>query len=57
MKLRVPVALVAAPDVVEKNRFAEYADTTLDARASAAWLKESRKRWAKVIKSAGISAE
>ncbi len=48
---------MAAPDVQEKNRFADYADTGLDARASAAWLKDSRERWAKVIQRAGIAAE
>jgi tripartite-type tricarboxylate transporter receptor subunit TctC len=48
---------MAAPDVQEKNRFADYSDTNLDARASAAWLKDSRERWAKVIQRAGISAE
>ena len=48
---------MALPDVVEKNRFADYADTALDARQSAAWLKDSRERWAKVIKSAGITTE
>ena len=48
---------MAAPDVQEKNRFADYADTNLDARGSAAWLKDSRERWAKVIQRAGISAE
>jgi tripartite-type tricarboxylate transporter receptor subunit TctC len=48
---------MAAPDVQEKNRFADYADTGLDPRQSAAWLKESRERWAKVIQRAGISAE
>ncbi len=48
---------MALPDVQEKNRFADYADTGLDSRASAAWLKDSRERWAKVIQRAGISAE
>jgi tripartite-type tricarboxylate transporter receptor subunit TctC len=48
---------MASPDVIEKNRFADYADTGLDARQSAAWLKDSRERWAKVIKSAGITSE
>ncbi len=48
---------MALPDVIEKNRFADYADTALDARQSAAWLKDSRERWAKVIKSAGITTE
>jgi tripartite-type tricarboxylate transporter receptor subunit TctC len=48
---------MAAPDVHEKNRFADYADTGLDARQSGAWLKDSRERWAKVIKSAGITSE
>ena len=48
---------MAAPDVQEKNRFADYADTGLDARQSAAWLKDSRERWAKVIQRAGITVE
>ena len=48
---------MASPDVQEKNRFADYADTNLDARASGAWLKDSRERWAKVIQRAGIKAE
>ena len=48
---------MALPDVIEKNRFADYADTALDARQSAAWLKDSRERWAKVIKSASITTE
>ena len=48
---------MAAADVQEKNRFADYADTGLDARDSAAWLKDSRERWAKVIQRAGITAE
>jgi len=48
---------MASPDVQEKNRFADYADTGLDARQSAAWLKDSRERWAKVIQRAGITVE
>ncbi len=48
---------MALADVQEKNRFADYADTNLDARQSAAWLKDSRERWAKVISRAGISVE
>jgi tripartite-type tricarboxylate transporter receptor subunit TctC len=45
------------PDVQEKNRFADYADTKLESRGSVAWLKDSRERWAKVIQRAGITAE
>ena len=48
---------MASPDVQEKNRFADYADTGLDAAKSAAWLKESRERWARVIQRAGIAVE
>ena len=48
---------MASPDVQEKNRFADYADTAMDARQSGAWLKDSRERWAKVIQRAGISIE
>ena len=48
---------MAAPDVQEKNRFADYADNGMDARPSGAWLRDSRERWAKVIQRAGISAE
>jgi len=48
---------MASPDVQEKNRFADYADTKLDAGASSAWLKDSRERWAKVIQRAGIKPE
>ncbi len=48
---------MASADVQEKNRVADYSDTKLDARASAAWLKDSRERWARVIQRSGISAE
>ena len=46
---------MASPDVQEKNRFSDYADTALDARPSAAWLEDSRERWAEVIQRAGIT--
>jgi tripartite-type tricarboxylate transporter receptor subunit TctC len=48
---------MAAPDVQEKNRIADYAATNLDPKQSAAWLAESRERWTKVIQQNGISAE
>ena len=48
---------MASPEVQEKNRFSDYADTALDARQSAAWLEDSRERWAKVIQRAGITVE
>ena len=46
---------LAQPDVAEKNRGFDYAPTGLDPRASAAWLKENRERWAAVVKRAGIT--
>jgi len=48
---------LAATDVQEKNRLADYLVTDLDARQSAEWLRENRERWAKVIARAGISAD
>ena len=48
---------MAAPDVQEKNRIADYAATDLDYKRSAAWLKENRDRWAGVIQRAGIVIE
>ena len=46
---------LAAPDVAEKNRGFDYAPTGLDPKASAAWLRENRERWAAVVKRAGIT--
>ena len=48
---------MAQADVQEKNRFADYTATGLDPKQSAAWLKENRDRWTKVIQQAAISAE
>src|SRR3954470_12429278 len=49
--------VMAAPDVQEKNRVADYAATGLDPRQSAAWLAEKRAHWARVVERAGITAE
>jgi tripartite-type tricarboxylate transporter receptor subunit TctC len=48
---------LASPDVIEKNRIADYVPTNLDPKQSAAWLSENRDRWTKVITQAGIVAE
>jgi tripartite-type tricarboxylate transporter receptor subunit TctC len=48
---------MAAPDVIEKNRAADYAATGLDPKQSAAWLAQSRERWTKVIQDAKISID
>jgi tripartite-type tricarboxylate transporter receptor subunit TctC len=48
---------MAAADVQEKNRMADYVATGLDPKQSAAWLRETREKWTKVINQAGISAE
>ena len=48
---------MAAPDVQEKNRAADYAPTNLDPKQSAAWLRGSRDKWTKVINDAAISPE
>jgi tripartite-type tricarboxylate transporter receptor subunit TctC len=37
---------MAAPDVQERNRLADYSPTGLDARQSAAWLADKRAHWA-----------
>jgi tripartite-type tricarboxylate transporter receptor subunit TctC len=48
---------LAAPDVQEKNRTADYASMDLDAAQSAAWLKDKREHWAGVVQRAGIIVE
>src|SRR3954462_1535636 len=48
---------MAAADVQEKNRVADYTAMDLDPRQSAAWLKEKREHWARVVQRAGIGAE
>jgi tripartite-type tricarboxylate transporter receptor subunit TctC len=45
------------PDVIEKNRMADYVATGLDPKQSAAWLRDNREKWTKVINQAGISPE
>jgi len=54
---RAILRALATPEVQEKNRAADYAATTLDAKQSAAWLKDKREGWAKVVARAGISAD
>ena len=48
---------MAQPDVQEKNRMADYAATGLDPKQSAAWLRENREKWTKVVNQAGIQVE
>jgi len=54
---RAVLRALAMPDVQEKNRLADYVVTDLDPRQSAAWLKDNRERWGKVVSRAGISAD
>jgi tripartite-type tricarboxylate transporter receptor subunit TctC len=48
---------MAQPDVIEKNRMADYVATGLDPKQSAAWLRDTREKWTRVINQAGISPE
>jgi tripartite-type tricarboxylate transporter receptor subunit TctC len=48
---------MAAPDVQDKNRLADYSATGLDPKQSAAWLADKRAHWANVVQRAGIIAE
>lgn len=48
---------LASPDVVEKNRLADYTPTGLDPKQSAAWLAENRERWSRVIMQNNIAAD
>ncbi len=48
---------MAQPDVIEKNKAADYAATNLDPKQSAAWLASSRERWAKVIRDNNIAVD
>jgi tripartite-type tricarboxylate transporter receptor subunit TctC len=48
---------MASPDVQEKNRIADYAATGFDEKQSAAWLREMRGKWTKVIDKQHITIE
>jgi len=48
---------LAAPDVQEKLRIADYTVTGLDPAQSGQWLRENRARWTKVIQANGITAD
>jgi tripartite-type tricarboxylate transporter receptor subunit TctC len=48
---------LAAPDVVEKDQKWDYAVTGFDEKQSAAWLREMRGKWTKVIDQQGIKIE
>jgi hypothetical protein len=43
--------------VTELDRQADYTPTNLNPQASAAWLADTRKRWADVILKAKIKAD
>lgn len=51
------IAALAAPDVQDKNRIADYVSTNLDAGASAAWLRDTRAKFAKVIAAANLKVD
>jgi tripartite-type tricarboxylate transporter receptor subunit TctC len=44
-------------DLQEKNRQFDYVATDMDPQQSAAWLRERREHWARVVQKAGIVAE
>ena len=46
-----------APDVQEKNRTFDYSPTGLDPKQTAAWLRDTRERWTRVINQSGITTE
>ena len=48
---------MAAADVREKNRNADYSATDLDPKQSAAWLKVKREHWARVVQRASITLQ
>ncbi|MGE5095262.1 MAG: Bug family tripartite tricarboxylate transporter substrate binding protein [Betaproteobacteria bacterium] len=45
------------PDVIEKNRIADYTPTFFDAKQSATWLRDNREKWTKVIQQQHITTE
>ncbi|WP_236599153.1 Bug family tripartite tricarboxylate transporter substrate binding protein [Ramlibacter monticola] len=48
-------AAMKTPEVMEFNRTADYAATDLNPEASAAWLRDTRKRWNQVVVQAKIT--
>jgi len=48
---------MASPDVQEKNRTFDYTPTGLDPKQTAAWLRDTRERWTKVVNQNGITAD
>jgi len=48
---------LAAPDVMEKDQKWDYAVTGFDEKQSAAWLREMRGKWTKLIDKQGIKIE
>src|SRR5262249_48636627 len=48
-------AAMKTPEVMEFNRTADYAATDMGPEASAAWLRDTRKRWNQVVVSAKIT--
>jgi tripartite-type tricarboxylate transporter receptor subunit TctC len=48
---------MAAADVREKNRAADYVPTDLNPAQSAAWLKDRREHWARVVARAAITMQ
>ncbi|HEX2825839.1 MAG TPA: tripartite tricarboxylate transporter substrate-binding protein [Burkholderiales bacterium] len=54
---REMVAVLALPDVQEKNRLWDYVPTGLDPGKSSVWLRDSRAKYSKLIESAGIRVD
>jgi tripartite-type tricarboxylate transporter receptor subunit TctC len=51
------VAALALPDIQEKNRTWDYVATGLDSKPSAAWLRDARSKYSRLIESAGIRVD
>ena len=54
---REVAAAMETPEVKELNRLADYAPTHLNQAQSAAWLGDTRKRWAELIAKAKITLD
>jgi len=50
-------AAMQSKEVMDLNKLADYSPTNLDPQASAAWLADTRKRWADVIAKSKIKAD